>query len=73
MDLEKAIKLAHWDRDGYPLNPLVLPAPSVSEALVVIRKSLRACKHTWLTGEAARDILIKHINDHSRTDQPSPN
>lgn len=61
MTLEKAISIAHNDRDGAPLNPLRQPPPTPPEALEIIRSSLKTCGFNWLTGVAARDCLQEHI------------
>ena len=60
MDLATAQKLAHHDRDGYPLNPLKSPPPTPEEALEIIDDSLKQRGHQWLTGEAAREVLEAH-------------
>ncbi len=33
-----AIRLAHYDRDGWPLNPLQQPAPTAEEALKILKE-----------------------------------
>lgn len=68
MDLQSAIALAHRDRDAYPINPLKEPPPTPAEALEIIRGSLKHCGFNWLTGQAARDFLIQHIDNS--TPQP---
>ncbi len=65
MTFEKAIELAHHDRDGFPLNRLVSPPPTVSEAIEILKDSLRRRGHTWLTGEAAVQVL--NANKNQRT------
>lgn len=56
MTLDDAIKLAHYDRDGHPLNPLKDPPPTPAEAVEILDWSLRNCGFNWLTGAEARGV-----------------
>ena len=61
MNLEDAIRLAHHDRDGFPLNPVKQPPPTPAEALEVLNHSLKTCGFNWLTGIEAVRILKEHL------------
>lgn len=58
--LQDAITLAHHDRDGFPLNPLMQPPPTPVEAAEILRHSLQRCGFNWLTGVNALEVLQQH-------------
>lgn len=62
MTIEAAIALAHADRDGYPLNPLIQPPPDVDDARDILIESLRTCGFNWLTGQEAVRLLTEEQN-----------
>jgi len=60
MTVEKALSLARDLKYG-PLPQPSDPTPSVREAIEIIHEARRTCGHTWLTGEAAENILHEHM------------
>ena len=56
MKFEDALALARNLKHG-PLPKPGDPAPSVREALALVREERRACGFNWLTGEAAEEAL----------------
>ena len=59
MTVENALSLARDLKYG-PLPKPDDPTPTIQEAIEVIHEARRTCGHTWLTGEAAIEILREH-------------
>jgi len=59
MTVEQAQAIAR-DLIHGPLPKETDPTPSVQEAIEVIHDRRRTCGHTWLTGDAAENVLRKH-------------
>ncbi len=59
MTVERAMSLARDLKYG-PLPKPDDPMPTIQEAIEVIHEARRTCGHTWLTGEAAIEILREH-------------
>jgi hypothetical protein len=59
MTVEKALHLARNVKYG-PLPKPDDPTPTIKEAIEAIHEARRTCWHTWLTGEAAENVLRDH-------------
>jgi hypothetical protein len=59
MTTEKALSLARDLKYG-PLPRPEAPTPTVGEAVGIISEARRTCGHTWLTADAALEVLNEH-------------
>ncbi len=59
MTTEKALSLARDLMCG-PLPKPGAPTPTVEEAIGIINEARRTCGHTWLTADAALEVLAEN-------------
>ena len=63
--IESALKLARSLKYG-PLPHTEDPFPELEEALELIREERRTCDFNWLTGAAAEEVVVAHLQQDKR-------
>lgn len=70
--IESALNLARSLKYG-PLPKPEDPFPEPEEALELIRQERRTCGFTWLTGDAAEEVIVARLQQEKTTEKSRSN